>query len=62
VLFRSGLAKALIDVLGDRDEATRMGTESRRRVEARDPLQEYEDGIERMAAWITERGNFAAVP
>ena len=53
-----GLAKALIDVLGDRDEATRMGAESRRRVQARDPLREYEAGMERMAAWITQCGNF----
>ncbi len=55
-----GLAKALIDVLGDRDEATRMGAESRRRVQARDPLREYEAGMARMATWITQRGIFEA--
>ena len=48
----TALAEALVDVLSDRTRAEAMGTESRRRAVARDPLREYEAGIERMADWI----------
>jgi glycosyltransferase involved in cell wall biosynthesis len=46
------LTDALVDVMRDRDRAQTMGAESRERAAARDPLREYEAGIERMAAWI----------
>ncbi len=49
---RLALAEALIEVLSDRTRAESMGAESRRRAIARDPLREYESGIERMAEWI----------
>ena len=48
----TALAAALVDVLRDRTGAEKMGTESRRQAVARDPLREYEAGIERMADWI----------
>jgi len=48
----AALAAALIDVLCDRAGAEEMGNESRRQAVARDPLREYEAGIERMANWI----------
>jgi glycosyltransferase involved in cell wall biosynthesis len=48
----SSLAAALVEVLSDPARAQAMGKEARRRAAARDPLREYEAGIERMAAWI----------
>jgi glycosyltransferase involved in cell wall biosynthesis len=47
------LAGALVDVIGNRARAEEMGAEGRRRAEARDPLVEYEEGIERLSHWIT---------
>ena len=46
------LAKALRDVLVDREGAERMGRAARAAAEARDPVAEYEEGIRRLAAWI----------
>ena len=48
----SALAHALVELLSDRNRAQAMGIDSRRRAVARDPLREYEAGIERMAEWI----------
>jgi glycosyltransferase involved in cell wall biosynthesis len=48
----SALAGALVTVLSDRGRAQALGIESRERAVARDPLREYEAGIERMADWI----------
>jgi glycosyltransferase involved in cell wall biosynthesis len=48
----SALAEALVELLSDRTRAQTMGTDSRRRAVARDPLREYEGGIARMAEWI----------
>ena len=49
------LADALIDMLGDRAKAAEMGAEGRRRMVARDPLREYEQGIQDLAAWVERR-------
>jgi glycosyltransferase involved in cell wall biosynthesis len=46
------LARALSEVLADRSEAERMGADGRQRAERRDPAQEYESGIERLARWV----------
>ena len=45
-------ARAIIDVLSDRERAKRFGLEGRRRAVERDPLREYEAGVSRLAAWI----------
>lgn len=47
------LTSALVDVLGDPAKAQAMGEEARRRAVERNPLAEYEDGIARLAAWIS---------
>jgi glycosyltransferase involved in cell wall biosynthesis len=46
------LAEALVDVIGNRAKAETMGAEGRRHAQARDPLAEYEEGIERLSRWI----------
>ena len=48
------LADALVSVLGDPSVARDMGLEAGRRVRARDPLNEYELGIARLARWMAE--------
>jgi glycosyltransferase involved in cell wall biosynthesis len=52
----TALADALVDVLGDRRGAARMGESGRHEATARDPLREYEDGMARMATWIRGPG------
>lgn len=52
----AALAGALENVLGDRGAARRMGQEARRRIEARDPAREFEEGIKRLAAWCGAAG------
>jgi glycosyltransferase involved in cell wall biosynthesis len=47
------LADALVAVLGDPATARAMGREAGRRAWARDPLNEYELGIARLADWMT---------
>jgi glycosyltransferase involved in cell wall biosynthesis len=47
------LADALTEVLGARERARAMGREAGRRARARRPLDEYEQGIARLAAWMT---------
>lgn len=49
------LVEALVDVLGDRTHADEMGAEGRSRMLARDPLREYEQGIEDLAGWVHHR-------
>lgn len=49
------LATALLRVLSDPDQAAAMGLEGRRHVLARDPLAEFDSGIERLAAWVRDR-------
>jgi len=46
------LAGALVDVIGNRALAEEMGAAGRRLAETRDPLAEYEAGIERLSRWI----------
>jgi len=46
------LAKRLVQVLSDRDAAVAMGNEGRRTAQRRSPVEEYEAGIARLAAWI----------
>jgi glycosyltransferase involved in cell wall biosynthesis len=46
------LAAALVEVLGNRALAEAMGAEGRRLAETRDPLAEYEAGIQRLSCWI----------
>jgi glycosyltransferase involved in cell wall biosynthesis len=46
------LASALVLILEDADRRQSMGEEGRRDILKRDPIQEYEDGIARLAAWI----------
>ena len=46
------LAAAITDVIGARSCAETMGAAGRRRAEARDPLAEYEAGIERLSRWV----------
>ena len=46
------LGEALIATIRDRRVARAMGDESRRRAIARDPLNDYESGIQRTADWI----------
>ena len=48
----SALADAIIELLTDPERARDMGDEARRRAIERDPIAEYEAGIERLAAWI----------
>jgi glycosyltransferase involved in cell wall biosynthesis len=48
-------ADALVEILTDPERASAMGREARVRVEARDPAGEYEAGVERLAAWVSER-------
>src|SRR5205085_1347700 len=45
------LTRALLDVLGDLPAAAAMGAAARARAEARQPTQEYEAGIGRLAGW-----------
>jgi len=47
------LASALVDVLGDPTKARAMGEKARRRAVERNPLEEYEAGIARLAAWVS---------
>jgi glycosyltransferase involved in cell wall biosynthesis len=49
----TALADALTTVLGDRATARAMGLEAGRRARERDPLNEYELGISRLADWMT---------
>ncbi|HTD50953.1 MAG TPA: glycosyltransferase, partial [Acidimicrobiia bacterium] len=51
------LAEALIEMLNARTTAEAMGAEARRRAVVRDPLREYETGIEHMAEWIRARSD-----
>jgi glycosyltransferase involved in cell wall biosynthesis len=46
------LARAIVSLLHDPERAAKMGAEGRARVTERDPLVEYESGIERLAEWI----------
>jgi len=46
------LAERLVQVLSDRDAAVAMGNEGRRTAQRRSPVEEYEAGIARLAAWI----------
>ena len=46
------LARAILELLRDPERARHMGDEARRRALARDPLAEYDAGIERLATWI----------
>lgn len=48
------LADALTTVLGDRERAQAMGREAGQRARERDPLGEYEQGIARLADWMTD--------
>ncbi|HVF31587.1 MAG TPA: hypothetical protein VM933_01010, partial [Acidimicrobiales bacterium] len=47
-----GLATALGEVLGDPARAAALGREGRRRAERLDPAAEFENGVERLAAWV----------
>jgi glycosyltransferase involved in cell wall biosynthesis len=47
------LADALTTMLEDADGARAMGREAGRRIRARNPLDEYERGIARLADWIS---------
>jgi glycosyltransferase involved in cell wall biosynthesis len=49
------LADALVEILTDPERASAMGRQGRALVEARDPAGEFEAGVERLAAWATER-------
>jgi glycosyltransferase involved in cell wall biosynthesis len=49
------LAGRLVQVLSDRDAATAMGVEGRRRALGRDPVGDYDAGIARLAEWIGSR-------
>jgi glycosyltransferase involved in cell wall biosynthesis len=49
----AALADALTAMLAEPDTARAMGQEAGRRVRARDPLDEYERGIARLAEWMT---------
>ena len=46
------LAQAIVTLLHDPERAAKMGAEGRARVTERNPLVEYESGIERLAEWI----------
>ena len=46
------LAQAIVTLLHDPERAAKMGAEGRALVTERDPLVEYELGIERLAEWI----------
>jgi glycosyltransferase involved in cell wall biosynthesis len=46
------LAEAITKLLLDPERAAKMGAEGRARVTERNPLVEYESGIERLAEWI----------
>jgi glycosyltransferase involved in cell wall biosynthesis len=46
------LAKALAELLWNRERLRRMGDEGRRFVAERDPAAAYEAGVDRLAAWI----------
>ena len=46
------LARAIVTLLHDPERAAKMGAEGRARVTERNPLVEYESGIERLAEWI----------
>ncbi len=46
------LAQAIVTLLQDPERAAKMGAEGRARVTERNPLVEYESGIERLAEWI----------
>jgi glycosyltransferase involved in cell wall biosynthesis len=45
------LAARLVATLTDADTAARMGRAARRRAEARNPSDEYREGIARLARW-----------
>ena len=47
------LADALVELLEDPPRARAMGKEAGRRARARDPFEEYEQGIARLAEWMT---------
>jgi len=49
------LAQAIVTLLHDPERAAKMGAEGRARVTERNPLVEYESGIERLAEWIHAR-------
>jgi glycosyltransferase involved in cell wall biosynthesis len=49
------LADVLVELLTQSERAWAMGREGRVRVEARDPAAEFEAGVERLAAWVSER-------
>ena len=49
---RAGLAKAMIELLEDRECATLLGKEGRRRFLERDPASEFSAGIARVAEWV----------
>jgi len=51
----TALADALVEVLQDREMARAMGQEARRRAVERAPHTEYEEGIARLAGWISTR-------
>ena len=51
-LLVDNLLARLVRVMADPDQSAAMGLEGRRRVQARDPLAEFDSGIERLAAWV----------
>jgi hypothetical protein len=52
----AGLADALVRTLCDERRTWEMGLEGRRRVAVRDPLAEFEAGVQRMADWVRVSG------
>lgn len=53
----AALSGALVEALSNAERTGTMGLQSRRLVEGRNPIMEYETGVERLAQWIRSQGN-----